>query len=116
MKMDDAPVEMLEKKTCKCKGNCSKAKENKEEPLLEVFNVLCDKLTLALRLTGVSKIKYSYLIPEIFYYAIKLVLGIINFVNTNESLTNLLYVMNNTKSDTKKILIRELRARNKKQE
>lgn len=108
----DTPVE--EKKVCKCK--CSKAKETNEESLLDVFNTLCDKFAIALRLSGVSKIKYSYLVPEIFYYAIKLVLGIINFVNTNESLTNLLYVMNNTKSDAKKILIRELRARNKKQE
>ena len=53
------------------------------------FTNFCNVLSEALYLKGLRKSKYLILIPEILYYLIKTIVGVIDFVNKFEPLLTL---------------------------
>lgn len=53
------------------------------------FTNFCNTLSEALYLKGLKKSKYIILIPEILYYLVKTIVGVINFINKFEPLLTL---------------------------
>ena len=53
------------------------------------FTNFCNTLSEALYLKGLKKSKYLILIPEILYYLIKTIVGVVNFINKFEPLLTL---------------------------
>ena len=58
------------------------------------FTFFCNKLSEALYLKGLKKSRYIVLIPEILFYLVKVVVGVISFINNFEPLLTLFSSIN----------------------
>ena len=80
------------------------------------FTLFCEKLSEALYLKGLKKSRYIILIPEIIYYLIKVVLGVISFINSFEPLLTLFASINELSKDERTQFISQVKAQATKKE
>ena len=80
------------------------------------FTFFCNKLSEALYLKGLKKGKYIVLIPEILYYLIKVILGVINFINSFEPLLTLFDSINALPKDERTQFIEKVKTQVTKKE
>ena len=80
------------------------------------FTFFCNKLSEALYLKGLKKGKYIVLIPEILYYLIKVILGVINFINSFEPLLTLFDSINALPKDERAQFIEKAKSQVTKKE
>ena len=74
------------------------------------FSNFCTKLSEALYLKGLRKIKYLALIPEIIYYFIKTTIGVVSFINNYEPLTILFSSIKSLSKDERQEFINNINA------
>lgn len=74
------------------------------------FSNFCTKLSEALYLKGLRKIKYLTLIPEIIYYFIKTTVGVVSFINNYEPLTTLFSSIKGLSKDERQEFINNVNA------
>ena len=74
------------------------------------FSNFCTKLSEALYLKGLRKIKYLALIPEIIYYFIKSAVGVVSFINNYEPLTILFSSIKSLSKDERQEFINNVNA------
>ena len=74
------------------------------------FSNFCTKLSEALYLKGLRKIKYLALIPEIIYYFIKSAVGVVSFINNYEPLTILFSSIRSLSKDERQEFINNVNA------
>ena len=80
------------------------------------FTFFCEKLSEALYLKGLKKSKYIVLIPEILYYLIKTIVGVINFINSFEPLLTLFSSISSLSKDERVEFINRVKAQATKKE
>lgn len=80
------------------------------------FTFFCNKLSEALYLKGLKKSKYIVLIPEILYYLIKTIVGVINFINGFEPLLTLFSSISSLSQDERVEFINRVKAQATKKE
>ena len=80
------------------------------------FTFFCEKLSEALYLKGLKKSKYIILIPEILYYLIKTIIGVINFINGFEPLLTLFSSISSLSQDERAEFINRVKAQATKKE
>lgn len=80
------------------------------------FTFFCNKLSEALYLKGLRKSKYIVLIPEILYYLIKTIVGVINFVNSFEPLLTLFSSISSLSQEERVEFINRVKAQATKKE
>ena len=80
------------------------------------FTFFCNKLSEALYLKGLKKSKYIVLIPEILYYLIKTIVGVINFINGFEPLLTLFSSISSLSQDERVEFINRVKAQTTKKE
>ena len=87
-----------------------KAKTKPTTSLDRDFSNFCTKLSEALYLKGLRKIKYLALIPEIIYYFIKSAVGVVSFINNYEPLTILFSSIKGLSKDERQEFINNVNA------
>lgn len=92
--------------------NVKKAKSDLEQD----FTFFCEKLSEALYLKGLKKSKYIILIPEILYYLIKTIIGVINFINGFEPLLTLFSSISSLSKEERVEFINRVKAQATKKE
>ena len=80
------------------------------------FTFFCEKLSEALYLKGLKKSKYIVLIPEILYYLIKTIIGVINFINGFEPLLTLFLSISSLSKEERLEFINRVKAQAIKKE
>lgn len=106
----------LEKKIQRIHKNITplKKRKTKTKPtttsLDRDFSNFCTKLSEALYLKGLKKIKYLALIPEIIYYFIKSTVGVVSFINNYEPLTILFSSIKSLSKDERQEFINNVNA------
>lgn len=106
----------LEKKIQRIHRNTTplKKRKTKTKPtttsLDRDFSNFCTKLSEALYLKGLRKIKYLALIPEIIYYFIKTTVGVVSFINNYEPLTILFSSIKSLSKDERQEFINNVNA------
>ena len=106
----------LEKKIQRIHRNTTpfKKRKTKTKPtttsLDRDFSNFCTKLSEALYLKGLRKIKYLALIPEIIYYFIKSTVGVVSFINNYEPLTILFASIRSLSKDERQEFINNVNA------
>lgn len=80
------------------------------------FTFFCNKLSEALYLKGLQKSRYIVLIPEILYYLVKVIVGIVSFVNSFEPLLTLFSSINSLSKDERVQFIDKVKAQATKKE
>lgn len=106
----------LEKKIQRIHRNTTPLKKRKAKTrptttsLDRDFSNFCTKLSEALYLKGLRKIKYLALIPEIIYYFIKSAVGVVSFINNYEPLTILFSSIRSLSKDERQEFINNVNA------
>lgn len=80
------------------------------------FTFFCNKLSEALYLKGLKKSKYIVLIPEILYYLIKTIIGVISFINSFEPLLTLFSSISSLSQDERVEFINRVKTQATKKE
>ena len=104
-------IQRIHRNTTPLKKRKTKTKSNTTTSQLDQdFSNFCTKLSEALYLKGLRKIKYLTLIPEIIYYFIKSAIGVVSFVNNYEPLTILFSSIRSLSKDERQEFINNVNA------
>lgn len=87
-----------------------KTKTNTNMQIEKDFSNFCTKLSEVLYLKGLKKIKYLTLIPEIIYYFIRCVIGVVTFINNYEPLIILFSSIRSLSQDERQEVIDNIKA------
>lgn len=103
-------IQRIHRNTTPLKKKKAKTKPTTTSQLDQDFSNFCTKLSEALYLKGLRKIKYLTLIPEIIYYFIKSTIGVVSFVNNYEPLTILFSSIRGLSKDERQEFINNVNA------
>ena len=103
-------IQRIHKNITPLKKRKAKTKPTTTSQLDRDFSSFCTKLSEALYLKGLKKIKYLALIPEIIYYFIKSTVGVVSFINNYEPLTILFSSIRSLSKDERQEFINNVNA------